>query len=410
MLHTGWKMWAGTLTTVVMLSSCGSFQPDPESASTYVQRAHTSSEGLLRVRVSVLSADESQLMFDADLYGKGIQPVWIEVENRGEARAWYLPVGTDSEYFVPHEVAWIFRGGLSDAARTDMEAYLRDSAMSRLIPAGETVSGFVFTHLTSGTKGVNVDLVGDDLGASAFTFYIDVPGLRADHRDIDPDQLYKAGEIRKVATIPELKVALDELPCCSTEPTKNIPDFVLNLVVLGDVKTFHHALIKGRWEEAPVSQGRHSDADEDYEKYFRGEPVEPMYVYDRIQDAVFRKTRPSVGESNQVNLWLTPIRYNDLQVWVAQTARTLTPRGGAGSSLLTEPNLDEARFFFMQNLLYSGSLAGYGYIDGIDPVSFEDYEAATDGTEYFTDGERAVIWLSDEPVTYNDVEYVGWAD
>jgi hypothetical protein len=124
MLNTDWKMWIGTLTTVVLLSSCAGFQPDPEAASAYEDRAHASSQGLLNVRVSVLSANESRLMFDADLYSKGIQPVWIEVENRGEERAWYLPVGTDDEYFVPHEVAWIFRGGLSDSARTDMEAYL----------------------------------------------------------------------------------------------------------------------------------------------------------------------------------------------------------------------------------------------------------------------------------------------
>ena len=402
---------SGTVIAAALLSSCAGFQPQPDAASAYRERAETETQGSIRVRVSALSAEESRLMFDADLYGKGIQPVWIEVENTGTERVWYLPVGTDEEYFVPNEVAWIFRGGRSNAARAEMEAWLRDSAMSRLVPPGETVSGFVFTHLTSGTKGINVDLVGDDIDLNAFTFYIDVPDLRADHRDIDPLTLYTGNEARSASTLAELSREIAELPCCSEEPDRDdVPDFLLNLVVIGDIETFHHALIRGRWEEAPIGQFAGSGSGEDFDKYIGARPVPPMYVFGRIQDAVFHKTRPSVGESNQLNLWLSPVRFNGTPVWVGQTARTLSSRRTSQQYALTEPHLDEARFYFIQNLLYSGSVNSYGFLPGGKEITFEEYEAATDGTEYFTDGRRLVIWLSDEPVAYNEVGYIDWED
>jgi hypothetical protein len=401
---------SGTVIAAALLSSCAGFQPQRDAASAYLERAAIQSRGTLTVRVSVLSADESRQMFDADLYSKGIQPVWIEVENLGTEHAWYLPVGTDEEYFVPNEISWMFRGGRTSTARAEIEAYFRNSAMSRIVPAGETVSGFVFTHLTPGTKGVNVDLVGDDINLQAFTFYVDVPGLRADHRDVDPETLYTSGQVRNVTSVAELKTALANLPCCSVENNRDAPELILNLVVLSEIETFHHALIKGRWEEAPILQEGSSTMDDDYGKFFGGRIVKPMYVFDRVQDAVFRKTRPSVGESNQVNLWLAPLTFNDTPVWLGQTARTFGPKNSDGGPVQIEPNLDDARFFFLQNFLYSGSISEYGLLVGLEPVSFDDYELASEGTEYFTDGYRAVIRLSEQPVSYSDVEYVEWSD
>jgi len=53
----------------------------------------------------------------------------------------------------------------------------------------------VFTNLDLGTKSFNVDLIGDDNMVKTFTFFVSVPGLRADHQDVDFDNLYSAAEV-----------------------------------------------------------------------------------------------------------------------------------------------------------------------------------------------------------------------
>ncbi|MEO2179741.1 MAG: hypothetical protein ABGW86_00485, partial [Candidatus Poseidoniia archaeon] len=40
----------------------------------------------------------------------------------------------------------------------DMEEYLHETAMPRIIESGETVSGFVYTNASAGTKSLNVDV------------------------------------------------------------------------------------------------------------------------------------------------------------------------------------------------------------------------------------------------------------
>ena len=67
--------------------------------------------------------------------------------------------------------------------------------MGLFLAPGSSRSGFVFTNLDLGTKSFNVDLVGDDNLVKTFTFFISVPGLRADHQDVDFDNLYSAAEV-----------------------------------------------------------------------------------------------------------------------------------------------------------------------------------------------------------------------
>jgi hypothetical protein len=63
------------------------------------------------------------------------------------------------------------------------------------IPPGETRAGFIYTSLDEGTKAFNVDLVSDQKQAYQFTFFVPVPGLRIDHRNVDWDNLYADEEL-----------------------------------------------------------------------------------------------------------------------------------------------------------------------------------------------------------------------
>jgi hypothetical protein len=76
-----------------------------------------------------------------------------------------------------------------------IDRYFLDQAMGLFLAPGSSRSGYVFTNLDLGTKSFNVDLIGHDNMVKTFTFFISVPGLRADHQDFDFDNLYSAAEV-----------------------------------------------------------------------------------------------------------------------------------------------------------------------------------------------------------------------
>lgn len=115
-------------------------------------------QGKVQVRVAVPGREETEALFGLPLYDRNIQPVWIEVVNNGDSELRFAPVGTDPLYVPPFEVAYTHRSGFSSADRSEIEAHLHQHSMRRNIEARQTGSGFVFTQLRPGTKGVNIDL------------------------------------------------------------------------------------------------------------------------------------------------------------------------------------------------------------------------------------------------------------
>ena len=169
---------------------CASFHPRPIDEVSFKGRAQTQSENNVRVTAAVLSAEESKAVFDLDLYKKGIQPIWLGIQNNDEERVWFVPAGVDRDYFSPLEVAYMHHRSFAKETNDRIDKYLHDQGIRGNIESGYTRSGFVFTHLDLGTKIFNVDLVGDDHQIRTFTFFIPVPGLEVSYADVDFDNLY----------------------------------------------------------------------------------------------------------------------------------------------------------------------------------------------------------------------------
>ena len=74
-----------------------------------VQRAETKEQGQIRVRASVPSTEEAELIFGVPLYKRGIQPVWLEISNNSPGRARFVLVSVDRAYFSPLEVAYMHK-------------------------------------------------------------------------------------------------------------------------------------------------------------------------------------------------------------------------------------------------------------------------------------------------------------
>ena len=79
----------------------------------FTERAQTQQEGKVRVTAAVLSAEESQEIFDVPLYKRGVQPIWLEIENKKKEPVWFLPTSVDRDYFSPLEVAFANNFGYS---------------------------------------------------------------------------------------------------------------------------------------------------------------------------------------------------------------------------------------------------------------------------------------------------------
>jgi len=199
-----------------MVFGCASFNPRPVEQVPFKARAQTQSENNVRVTAAVLSAEETKAVFDLDLYKKGIQPIWIEIENNDEERVWFAPVGVDRDYFSPLEVAYMHHRSFSKETNDRIDKYLHDQGIRGHIEPGRVKSGFVFTYLDLGTKIFNVDLVGEDHDIRTFTFFISVPGLKVSYADVDFANLYPKDEIVSYEDENDLRKALETLPCCST--------------------------------------------------------------------------------------------------------------------------------------------------------------------------------------------------
>ena len=355
------------------------FQPQPEAIKTFQLRAASQSQDDVRVTAAVPSPEETLALFDLDLYSRGIQPVWLEVENNSSDRLRFAPTSLDREYFSPLEVSYTHRSGRSDAARAAMDRYLHDSAMPRQIPPKTTLSGFVFTHSSPGTKGFSIDLFGASGGGYAFTFFIPVPGFTPDHAEISAANLYPA-EQRREYRLEEFKTVASEQPQRADKQNNPGTGRPINLLFVGEAKDLLHALLRAGWYEVPQPTGA-------------AEIAQAQYLDGRVADAVLRKRRQGKTERNELLLWLSPMIVEGKPVWWVQTNQFFS--NWLGQTAL-DPDVDDATAYLLQDMWYSQGLAGYAWTAGI---AYKGKENNLFVTPFFTSGRRAVLWLSANPVS-----------
>lgn len=386
---------SSTLVTALLLSACGSnpYQPQIENLASVKVRSERQTIANVRVDVAVPSPDETKAIFDLPLYDRGIQPVWIEVDNRGETDLRYAPVGTDPDYVPPFEVAYTNKGGFSKAAHKEMERYLHSHSMSRAIPSGESRSGFIFTQARPGTKGINIDLYGPQADDTySFVFFVPVPGFVADHAQVNFEALYHSGDM-VTYDLPGLRKALVALPCCLSDQSGIREGDPLNLVLVGDGDDVLQSLLRAGWFERIATERGNASA------------TEVGYLYGRTADAVFRKSRPGKGARSELRLWMTPMRVGERPVWIGDVIHFLRDSGGA---VIPDPNIDDARDFFLQDLWYSQGLAKSAWLKGTNQVPIDRPRQDLMGNDYFTDGYRAVLWPSGDPVSLLETDYLSW--
>ncbi len=135
-----------------------------------------------------------------------------------------------------------------------------------------------------------------------------------------------------------------------------------------------------------------------------------LYVYGRGQDVALQKARDTIHERNHLRLWLTPLRLNGEAVWVGQISRDIGVRF-TRKTITThkiDPDVDEARNYLLQDLWYSQVLAQYSYVAGVGAATYSEPRGNLTGDPYFTDGLRAVMWLSGDSLDMEEIEFLDW--
>ncbi len=388
----------------VVFWACATFNPQPLNEQPFRKKAISQTENGVRVSAAVLGSIETETVFGLQLYKNGIQPIWLEIENRTPYRMWFPQVSVDRNYFSPLEVAYMQHFGYTTASKQRMDRYFHQHAIRNPIDPGTVRSGFVFTNLELGTKAFNVEVVGVDHQVRAFTFLIPVAGLQVDHREVDWENLYASHQRIDVDNPQAFRTAIEALPCCTTNADGTRMADPINVVMIGRGREILYALLRSGWDETAAEAAYDPLAQLPWE--FRYQPVKSLYLFNRAQDSAFRKSRSTLNERNQLRLWLSPLVYNGQQVWVGQISRII--RRAVWDKFTIEPDVDEARNYLLQDLWYAQGLLRYGYIRISDMATLSHPRNSLQDDDYFTDGLCLVMRVSDEPVSFAEVQFEPW--
>jgi len=149
-----------------------------------MDRAQTKEKDNVRITASVPSAEESKKIFGVNIYRRGIQPIWLRIENKSQEPVWFLPFSVDPGYYSPLEASFANHFSFSTPLNYEMNQYFFDRRQRFYISSESVRAGFVYSRVDEGTKEFNVDIFGEDNSVRTFTFFINVPGLRADHHQV----------------------------------------------------------------------------------------------------------------------------------------------------------------------------------------------------------------------------------
>jgi hypothetical protein len=91
---------------------------------------------------------------------------------------------------------------------------------------------------------------------------------------------------------------------------------------------------------------------------------------------------------------------------VGQISRII--RRSIWDKFVIEPDVDEARTYLLQDLWHAQAISKYGYVLGTGQATIAEPRQSLHDDDYFTDGLRIVIWVSDNPISFSEVHFVQW--
>lgn len=403
-----------TFTCLLLASGCATYKPAPDSYQPQIARALTQTNGPIVASVSVLNYKEAQKMFDLKLHKKNIQPVWLKITNTSTNSYYFLPAGLDPNYHPPSEVAYMYRKFLAGKRNKRVAHHLAVNGIQAKIPPGGSVEGFVFSNYDPGAKHVVVDVLGEkEQWRSEFAVFI--PGKRFDFEKVDFESIY-TNQVPDYS-MAELPAVLEALPFQTTDKRGTGNGDPINLVVVTATSEglTAPAFLRLNWDLTQaltfgstlklVGSFLFNDR-------WRTSPVSSLYLFDRRQDFALQKARSTIHERNHLRLWLAPFTVVGKSVWVGQISRDIglrfTLKAPGFTTHKIDPETDEARDYLAQEMLLSGSVSSVAWVGGVGRRPKDDPGRNLTGDPWWTDGQRVVLFLSDEQVPPSEIELLDW--
>jgi hypothetical protein len=401
----------GALLFFLFLIGCAAIPPQTESLD-YRARADTQSDGRVRIAAAVLSPQETHDSFSLPLASKGIQPVWLQIENQEDKELYLMLLSLDPNYFSPSEIAWMFRGQ-GEGSLDDMTQGLLNKHVPVVVPAGSRVSGYVYTNLDPGAKAFAVELFGEQ-ELRTFEFVQPVPGFEADFMRVEFEQLYPPHEMRDL-DLEGLRQYLDNLPCCVLGGDRETSGDPLNLVIVGEGLHVLATLVRRGWDLTETMRRDtiwRTVASSLFRSQYRTSPVSNLYLFGRPQDFALQKTRGTVDERNHLRLWLAPVTLQGRNVWVGQISRDIGVKFSSKTFVThkIDPVVDEARLYISLDVAASQTLMSIGYVKGVGYSDPESPRFNYTGDPFYTDGLRVVLILGKSRRTLDRIDYLPWED
>ncbi len=403
---------AALLPLAVAWAACASFEPRPPEEIPFLERAVTDTKQGVTVTVAVPSRDEAKQLFGLDLEKEQIQPVYLEVRNDGNVPWAVLMTGVDPNYFSAREAAYKSHFTWRPGTNAEIDDHFDRFDLDPVVIPGETTAGFVFSNLKLGTKEVRVRLHGPQRSL-LFAFYVPVPGFRADYHEVDWEAL-EAQDFRNFSSEEELRQALRDLPCCTTREDGSGKGDPVNLILIGSGDDVADALVRAGWDETEKLTA--ASGWRTFKAFFGGtykySPMSSLYLFGRGQDAGFQKARDTIHERNHLRLWMSDMKFRGTNVWVGTITRDIgvyfTRRAWNLTTHAIDPTVDEARTYISEDFMNAQSVTRIGFVRGVGAATKEEPHRNLMNAPWWTDGNRLVMEVAQEPTAYDQVGFFYW--
>lgn len=402
------------------------YAPNPQERS-FVESAHRAEQENVTVIIAALDARQSRRFFGVPMARRGIQPLWLRIENRGKTRCRAHVVSIDPNYYSPHEAAAAnhYSAGkhlvglgllgylvflplllliplkILSALRANrkMDELFREQAFPlRPIMPGKESEGFVFTGMDFGNKIVHLRLLRVE-GHLEFDFNIPVAGITADYESRHLRSPHVPGQIVDCDLL-ALFQRLQAMPRAVTGPFGLKDGDPANLVVIGEFAAILGAF-GARWDETEIitlATCWKTLRAFLFGGEYRYSPVSPLYLFGRSQDFALQRIRTSINERLHLRLWNTELHFDGKPVWVGQVSRDIGVRFTLKTWSLTthriDSNVDESRDYVLEDLIEAERVDKIGYVGGVGECSRGEPRFNLTGDPYFTDGNRGIAIVS----------------
>jgi hypothetical protein len=409
------RMAALAAMLVTLLGSGCATVPNSPTTAPFENHLATKQNDKVVVSVAVLTDAEAEQYFGCALGREDIQAVWLRVHNQTDHPIGLLYRDMDPQYFSPFEVAYANHRPLASEHNRDLDELFDLSRFPPYVEPGGTATGFVFTSRSEGAKFVNVEFWYGS-GLTRDGFFMKLPSGKFDFEEADFGKTYAPGEV-KALDLAQLHQQLEELPCCTSDSSGRKSGDPVNFVLIGHEEAVMGALVGQDWDPTHTIGGESVGRTVKsflFGGQYRYSPVSRLYYFGRGQDLALQKVRSTIHQRNHLRLWRAPFSFQGKEVWLGQISRDIGVRFTWQSPTLVthkiDPDVDEAREYLVQDLIASEFLQSLGYVRGVGAASREAPRGNLTGDPYFTDGLRAVMFISNQPVPNDQITIVEWGE